>query len=256
MNDDALPGAQDGSGRRQDRGRNRATSTAVMVRLLVLALLLAAAGGAAVSDHGRLLVDVNHQVAALGFWGPLAFALCYAVAETAFFPGSILTASAGALFGVALGTATVLAGATAGACLSFAVGRWLGAPVVTRFAGAERLARMEMFLRRGAFWSVLGLRLVPLFPFSFVNYAAGAAGVRFIPYLAATAVGIVPGTFLYAGLGGSLRAPGSPVLWIALTGLLALSLGGGWAARRIRSRRGPAVASTGADGTCPSFEDR
>ncbi|MEU0086391.1 TVP38/TMEM64 family protein [Streptomyces sp. NPDC006274] len=215
---------------------SRAASRGPMVKLAVLALLLAGLGCAVVLGGGGLLDDVRQWVDSLGLWGPLVFALCYAVAVTALLPGSVLTASAGALFGLPLGAATVLVGATAGAALSFGLARRLGRPAVARFAGSGRLARLDAHLARRGFVAVLLLRLVPLFPFAVINYGAGVTGVRFRPYVAATALGIVPGTLVYTGLGDSLGRPESPVLWAALAGLVALSAGGWWAARRIRSR--------------------
>lgn len=206
----------------------------MVARLLILALLLAALGYWAVTGGGRFLTELPGWVDSLGFWAPLAFALFYALAQAAFVPGSVLTASAGVLFGVALGAATVLVGATAGAALSFGIARRLGRPAVARFAGTGRLADLDARLTRRGFWAVLVLRLVPLFPFAVVNYGAGVTGVRFAPYMAATAIGIVPGTLAYTGLGGALRDPGSPALWIALTTLLVLSAGGWWAARGLR----------------------
>lgn len=211
---------------------------ASVVRLGVLAVLLVGLGCWAVLDGGRFLSGVGAWVEALGFWGPLVFALVYALAVTALVPGAVLTATAGALFGLPLGAGAVLVGATGGAALSFALARWLGRPAVARWAGDGRLARLDAALARRGFLAVLVMRLVPLFPFTVVNYGAGVAGVRFVPYVTATAVGIVPGTLVYTGLGGGLRDPASPVLWLALGGLLALSAGGWWAARWFRGRAG------------------
>ncbi|MFH0241456.1 TVP38/TMEM64 family protein [Streptomyces sp. HK10] len=214
------------------------------IRLAVFVVLLAVLGSWAALDGGGLPGDIRRWVDSLGVWGPLVFAVCYALAVTALLPGSVLTASAGALFGLPLGAAAVLAGATAGAALSFGLARWLGRPAVARYAGAGRLARLDAYLSRRGFAAVLVLRLVPLFPFNMVNYGAGVAGVRFAPYVAATALGIVPGTLVYTGLGGALRDPDSPVLWAAPAALLLLSAGGWWAARAVRSRTGGPVRPT------------
>ncbi|RNL74257.1 TVP38/TMEM64 family protein [Streptomyces sp. I6] len=210
-----------------------------------MVLVAALASWAALGGGVDLLHDVRQWVDSLGLWGPVVFALCYAVAVTALLPGSVLTASAGALFGLTLGTAAVLVGATAGAALSFGLARRLGRPVVARYAGSGRLARLDSYLTRRGFAAVLLVRLVPLFPFSVINYGAGVAGVRFSSYLAATALGIIPGTVVYTGLGGSLGDPASPVLWIALGGLLVLSAGGWWAARLVRSRGGEFTGAAG-----------
>ncbi|KUO15828.1 hypothetical protein AQJ91_39230 [Streptomyces dysideae] len=215
------------------------------IRLAVLAVLLAALGSWVATGGTDLLREVRQWVDSLGPWGPVVFAVCYALAVTALLPGSVLTASAGALFGLPLGAGTVLVGATAGAALSFGLARWLGRPVVARYAGTGRLARLDAYLTRRGFVAVLVLRLVPLFPFSVINYGAGVAGVRFSSYATATALGIIPGTVVYTGLGGSLGDPASPGLWIALGGLLVLSAGGWWAARLVRSRSVEVSATAG-----------
>ncbi|MCZ4101275.1 TVP38/TMEM64 family protein [Streptomyces sp. H39-C1] len=218
---------------------------AAWIRLAVLVVLLLALGAWVAMGGGDLLREVRQWVDSRGIWGPVVFSVCYALAVTALLPGSVLTASAGALFGLPLGVAAVLVGATAGAALSFGLARWLGRPVVARYAGSGRLARLDAYLTRRGFAAVLLVRLVPLFPFSVINYGAGVAGVRFSSYVTATALGIIPGTVVYTGLGGSLGDPGSPGLWIALGALLVLSASGWWAARLIRSRSVEADATAG-----------
>lgn len=87
--------------------------------------------------------------------------------------------------------------------------------MVTRYAGSGRLARLDAYLTRRGFAAVLVLRLVPLFPFSVINYGAWTAGIGFSSHVTATALGIIPGTVVYTGLGGSLGDPASLGLWIA-----------------------------------------
>lgn len=207
-----------------------------VVRLLALGALLLGLGALAVLTGGALWDDVSTWVDSLGLWGPLVFALCYVLAVAAMVPGSVLNASAGALFGVGVGTLAVLAGATAGAALSFGIARVLGRPAVARYLGTGRIARLDALLSRRAFESVLVLRMASVFPFGAVNYGAGVAGVRFAPYIAGTALGIVPGTLVYTGLGDALREPGSPLVWVAPVGLVLLSAFSWWLARLVRSR--------------------
>ena len=53
---------------------------------------------------------------------------------------------------------------------------------------------------------MLVLRLVPLFPFWLVNLAPAFLGVRLSTFVAGTFVGIIPGAFVYAGVGTGLGA--------------------------------------------------
>ncbi|MFR9673573.1 TVP38/TMEM64 family protein [Streptomyces sp. TR02-1] len=217
-------------------GRRRTTRGAT-VRLLALTVLLAGLGAWAALGGGRALDSAVDFVGALGVWGPALFAVTFALATTALLPGSLLSASAGALFGLPVGATAVVAGATAGAALSFALARVLGRPAVARYTGGGgRLAGIDRFLSRRGFPAVLLLRLVPLFPFAAVNYGAGLSGVRFVPYLAGTVLGILPATLVFTALGGAAREPDSPMLWIAAAGFVALTAGGWWASRLVRSR--------------------
>ncbi|WP_063788292.1 TVP38/TMEM64 family protein [Streptomyces ardesiacus] len=206
------------------------------LRAVSLLVLLAALSASMLLGGSRLLDEARDWVDSWGVWAPLVYAVLYALAETAFAPGAVLTASAGALFGVATGTITVLAGATAGAVLSFGLARWLGRPAVARWAGDGRLARLDAMVSARGFLAVLILRLIPVFPFALVNYAAGVTSIRLAPYVTATAIGIIPATVAYAGLGGTLDDPSSPGFWAALGALGLLAAGGSWAARRLRAR--------------------
>jgi uncharacterized membrane protein YdjX (TVP38/TMEM64 family) len=74
------------------------------------------------------------------------------------------------------------------------------------------------------------LRLIPLFPFFLVNLVSGLTRVNISTYIAATALGIIPGSFVYAYAGrqlgtiNSLKEIASPnvIMALVLLGLLAL----------------------------------
>ena len=68
------------------------------------------------------------------------------------------------------------------------------------------MQRMEAGFARNALSYLLVLRLVPLFPFFLVNLAPAFLGVPLRTYVAATFVGIMPGTFVYALVGDGAGA--------------------------------------------------
>ena len=177
------------------------------------------------------------------------YVAAYAASTAASVPGGlVLTVTGGLLFGAWLGTALAVLGATAGATALFLVARSaLGEGLRGRAGGAvERLA--EGF-REGAFSYLLVLRLVPLFPFFVVNLAPAFLGVSLRTYAAATLIGIVPGSFVYASVGaglGSVFARGegftaagvlTPQVLTALVGLALLALVP-VAYKRLKARRG------------------
>jgi uncharacterized membrane protein YdjX (TVP38/TMEM64 family) len=140
-------------------------------------------------------------VEAQGAAGALLFVAGYALATVAMIPGSLLTLAAGAIFGLARGTAYVLAGATLGACLAFFVARYVARGTVERrLAGNPRFAALDRAVGREGRKIVVLLRLSPVVPFNLLNYALGLTGVRFLDYLVAC-LGMLPGTLLYVYYG-------------------------------------------------------
>ena len=159
-----------------------------------------------------------------------AYLLVYVAIVAISFPGAgFLTIAGGLLFGAALGTLLAALAATIGATLVFLFARTSLGDVLARFAGA-RGERLRLGFQRDGFNYLLFLRLVPLFPFWLVNLAAALFGMRLIPYVVATAAGILPMTLVFAwfgaGLGTTLRAeqPASLQLFAALLllGVMAL----------------------------------
>lgn len=177
-------------------------------RWLLLVALVATAVALAVWSPSLDTDGLQSAVARWGVWSPLVFAGVYVAATLLVVPKNVLTVGAGLVFGFGFGSALVWVAALAGAAAAFWVGRFLGLDAVRHLAGPRQDRFAELAARRGGV-AVLIARLVPIVPFTVVNYGSGVAGVGFRPYLAATAVGIVPGTLVYAALGAFGSAPTS-----------------------------------------------
>jgi len=150
---------------------------------------------------GQYVPAFAERVDELGVWGPVVFILGYAVATVAFIPGALLTLAAGAIFGLAEGTAYVFVGATLGACLAFLVARYVARGAVEkRIEGKEKFAAIDQAVGREGRKIVFLMRLSPIFPFNLLNYALGLTKVRFVDY-AIACLGMLPGTFLYVYYG-------------------------------------------------------
>jgi uncharacterized membrane protein YdjX (TVP38/TMEM64 family) len=170
------------------------------------------------TEIARGITDLAGWVATLGPWGPLVFIAGYAAAAVAFVPGSVLTIAAGAIFGLAAGTAYTFAGASLGACAAFLLARSVARGWVEhRLAGNPRFAAIDRAIGAQGLWIVFLLRLSPLFPFSLGNYALGLTRVRFRDYALACA-GMLPWTFVYVYLGSVVGGTGGG--WRLVAGLL------------------------------------
>lgn len=168
-----------------------------------------------------------------GAWGPVLYVVGYTLLVLVPTPASALTILGGALFGLVEGVALAWAGALLGALGGFAVGRRLGRPAVDRLLGG-RLAQADRVLADHGLPAVLAVRLVPLFPFTALNYAAGLVGVRARHYVLGTALGMLPGATAYAAVGASGAEPAGIV--VAVAALVLLVVVGGWWGRRLLRR--------------------
>ncbi len=148
-------------------------------------------------------------VAGLGIWGHVIFVAVYAAATVALAPGSLLTLAAGVAFGL-MGFPTVIVGATVGLALSFLVGRYFLRGWVQRQVAGNKVFEAVDRAIEGEGWKIVGLmRLSPLVPFNLQNYLFGITKIGFLPYLAASFFGIMPGTLLYVWIGSLGAAAGS-----------------------------------------------
>lgn len=207
------------------------------LRVALFTLLVLGVGGALLAAGGRVseaLDLIRDTVDRAGMWGPVLFVLAYAVLTMLLVPGSPLTIAAGVLFGPWVGTLLVVVGATAGATGAFLWGRHLGRDAVARLTG-DRFDRVDAWLHDRGLLAVLYVRLVPLLPFNLLNPVAGVTGVTLRDYVVGTAVGIVPGTFAFAALGGTFDDPTSPTFLGALALLVVLAVGAPLVDRRVRS---------------------
>ena len=156
------------------------------------------------------------------------FVVVYVVVATIGLPGLPLTLAGGAIFGVAAGIALTWLGATLGATGAFLLARALGGDALRRLLGA-RAGTLDRIVGDGAFLTILRLRLIPVVPFNALNFGAGLAGVRLGPYVAATAIGILPGTSVYTYFADSLLAgtdgaKQTAFIRVAIAGVLLLAL--------------------------------
>ena len=190
-----------------------------LARLIPLGVVLAVAAFAvAMGWHRQVSLEtlVRHRsaieelVAAHRAIAVLAYIAVYATAVGLSFPGAaVLTVAGGVIFGALTGGLAAVTAATLGATVIYLVTRFAFGCVAgcrwMRRAGplAEKLAAG---FRKDAFFYLIFLRLVPLFPFWLVNLIAAPAGVALVPFVIATALGIIPATFAFAFFGAGLNS--------------------------------------------------
>jgi len=122
-----------------------------------------------------------------GLWGPLIFVVIYILGCIFLLPGSLITLSAGALFGFTKGAITVSCGSTLGACAAFLVGRFFAREWAARkMAGNRLFSAIDEGVGHEGFKMVFLLRLSPAIPFNLLNYVLGITRISFWKYAIAS----------------------------------------------------------------------
>jgi uncharacterized membrane protein YdjX (TVP38/TMEM64 family) len=180
--------------------------------------------------------DLALYVAEYSISAALIYITIYALVIALSVPGgAVMTITGGFLFGQLWGTIYTVTAATIGAtAIFFLVQSTFGESM--REKAGPWLKRMSKGFQEDAFSYLLVLRLVPLFPFFVINLVPGLLGVKTSTYVIATAIGIIPGTYVFTVFGtgvGRIFDAGdtftvqdilSKELIIAFIGLAVLSL--------------------------------
>ena len=165
----------------------------------------------------------DHPIASL-----VAFFLVYATFTTLPLPVvTVMCLLAGALFDRTIGTAVASLGYATGVTAAFLASRWLLRDRIRRRFGGRWLGKVERGIARDGAYYLLTLRLMPSIPFFLVNLLMALTPIRTRTYILVSWVGVLPITFLYAGLGtevAHLKSP-SGLLSVSVIGtLVALAL--------------------------------
>lgn len=177
--------------------------------------------------------SLRQEIRDLHFGGALivlALALLHVVV---WYPAEILDAAAGFVYGFWVALPLVMFGWLLNGIAAYMVGRHVARPLLYRAVADERFDRLERAVERGGVTLLLGMRLVPIIPFSLFSIVGGAARVPVPTFLWTTLVGYLPLTAVFVYLGSELEelSANDPVVWIGAVVLLALLL----LTRRVRN---------------------
>lgn len=205
------------------------TNFAVRVALLAMGTLIVAGTAAALylGMKSQFSVDAFEQlILSWGAWGVAASIILMIIHSFVPFPAELLALANGMIYGPFWGTVITWAGAMCGAAIAFGLARSLGRPFVELMVSEKRLSTLDNWtaLRGGRL--ILVSRLFPIIAFNLVNYAAGLTRISWWTFTWATAIGILPMTFLMVLMGDNIEnlewwfwlllIPGILVLWIIL----------------------------------------
>lgn len=161
------------------------------------------------------LVGEDTWMALLGTLGPWmgpAFVLLMVVSIVLALPSTPIIIASGLLFGPMLGFGLAWLAGLIGVSLTYLIAKtalrgWLASKM------PPKLRALDEKLATQGFKVMLMLRLVPVMPYSGLNYGSGLTRIRYRDYILATAIGMAPGMVLYTFFGSWVASGAWKTLW-------------------------------------------
>lgn len=208
-------------GKRTSRRRTIFIVLIVAIGLLVLTL---GAMPETWRDVRRFLkdADVEDAVEYLRSFGGWTFIIVIALfiveALVAPLPTWFLMIANGMLFGPWIGALVSFAGVMAGAMAAFSVARWVARRFIRGLVPDGLLTRVDDFSKANGFAILLVLRLVPFTSTDLWSYVAGLSRLPVLHFIAATALGDLPGVILFSFVGKAVIDNPAYWRWMAIGG--------------------------------------
>ncbi len=168
--------------------------------------------------------------ASLGAWGPAVIVLLGLVTPVLFIPRWPIAFAAGLLYGTLWGTVLANVASCLGAILHYALSRSLLAPWCRRLLERRRSGLLDI-PRDRTFLALFLFRAFPLSNFVATNILAGTLGIPLRTYAAASFLGMIPSSLMYAAWGKLMKKP-SPEFYAVAVLSLVFIVGGTLLARR------------------------
>ncbi len=146
---------------------------------------------------GQNIQEIQHWIRTQGIWGPVAFFFIYLGSVIATIPGTVFGVIAGGLFGSLIGVIIISISSTVGASICFLIARYFARDSVARWLSKNKTMQRLDELTEEQGMMIVGLtRLIPLFPFTLLNYGFGLTKVSFKTYVFWSWLCMLPGTII------------------------------------------------------------
>ena len=160
---------------------------------------------------------LSDWAASLGWMGPPLFVLFHAVGTVLLIPGSVLGTLGGLTFGVFKGAILVSCGTAIGSSLAFLIARYLVRPFVERLVAQNKsFQKIDQGVANHGWRMVATVRLIPIFPYMFINYILGLTKIPFWTYVIVTTITMIPANVALCMAAGSIVSGGDDWKRIAL----------------------------------------
>lgn len=168
--------------------------------------------------------ELNRTIEDLGWFGPVLLVLLGALSPLLMLPRWPLAVVSGLVYGVFWGTCLANTASLVGAWLQYLLARSTLAHMAARLLSGNRWRHL-LERRKDLFLILFLFRAFPLSNFVVTNLLCGTLRIPARTYLAASALGMIPSTVLYAAWGKLALKPSGGFVFLAFFTLVLIVLG-------------------------------
>ncbi|WP_155667905.1 TVP38/TMEM64 family protein [Ornithinibacillus caprae] len=148
---------------------------------------------------------------------PIMFLLAILFSTIPIVPFTVFAGLMGAKYFVWIGAAINWTGSVGAAVIFFVLARYFFVEQFQKYISKyDKVQKFDRIISQNAFIAILFTRMIPIIPTPVVNIYSGISSMLFRQYIAATALGQIPGMIVYAYLGNQLFTS----LWAFFMGIL------------------------------------
>lgn len=190
----------------------------VIVAIIAISLVLKFSKVSSVSE----IIDLIRNSGRVGI---ITYILLFAFLPTFFVPVTILAISAGAVFGFWQASLYTFIGAFLNSTLTYVISKYFAYDLINDYANSKYSTEYEKLKKntkgKDGLILMMVLRLLPLVPYTLLNYISGVVGYDYKVFIVSTLLGIIPGMLCYVNIGANSINGFSPQLVISISILIA-----------------------------------
>ncbi|WP_297280708.1 TVP38/TMEM64 family protein [uncultured Anaerococcus sp.] len=148
------------------------------------------------------------KIEAMGYLAPIGYILAFTVLPALFVPALTIVVIAGTLFGFIKGFLYTMIGVITNVSFMYLISNKFAKDKVYNLLKDKLSSKYFRLIytkdQKKLVSTFFITRLIPAIPYILENYLAGLTEIKFIPYLIATFLGVIPGMLIYLNVGTNI----------------------------------------------------
>lgn len=190
----------------------------VIVAIIAISIVLKLNKVSSVSE----IIDLIRNSGKIGI---ITYIALFTFLPTFFVPVTVLAISAGAVFGFWQASLYTFIGAFLNSTLTYVISKYFAYDLINDYANSKYSTEYEKLKKntkgKDGLILMMVLRLLPLVPYTLLNYISGVVGYDYKVFIVSTLLGIIPGMLCYVNIGASSINGLSPKLVLSISILIA-----------------------------------